>query len=169
MDRSGSSARSPRLRGRTTVQDGGGVRPLHPPDGAAPGRQQGLPLGRRERGPGKPHTGGGEGVVAPFAGQAVTPVPSGLIHDWVGSVFLPGVTLERTLAMVRDYDHHKDVYQPEVIDSRVISHNGNDFHIYLRLLKKKVITVVLSSEHDVKYTPLDKTRWRSVSRTTRIA
>jgi hypothetical protein len=111
----------------------------------------------------------GEVVVEPFAGQAVIPVPSGLIHDWVGSVFLPGVTLERTLAMVRDYDHHKDVYQPEVVDSRVISHTGNDFHIYLRLLKKKVITVVLSSEHDVKYTPLDKTRWRSVSRTTRIA
>ena len=111
----------------------------------------------------------GEVVVEPFTGQAVMPVPSGLVHDWVGSVFLPGVTLERTLAMVRDYDHHKDVYQPEVIDSRVISHTGNDFHIYLRLLKKKVITVVLASEHDVKYTPLDKTRWRSVSRTTRIA
>jgi hypothetical protein len=71
--------------------------------------------------------------------------------------------------MGRDYDHHKDVYQPEVIDSRVISHTGNDFHIYLRLLKKKVITVVLNSEHEVKYTPLDKTRWRSVSRTTKIA
>jgi hypothetical protein len=111
----------------------------------------------------------GEVVVEPFRGKAVTPVPSGLVHDWVGSVFLPGVTLERTLAMVRDYDHHKDVYQPEVIDSRVISHTGNDFHIYLRLLKKKVITVVLNSEHDVKYTPVDKTRWRSVSRTTKIA
>ena len=41
--------------------------------------------------------------------------------------------------------------------------------LYLRLLKKKVITVVLASEHDVKYTPQDKTRWRSVSRTTKIA
>ena len=71
--------------------------------------------------------------------------------------------------MVQDYDHHKDVYKPEVIDSRLLSHNGNDFHIYLRLLKKKVITVVLNSEHDVKYTQLDKTRWRSVSRTTKIA
>jgi len=28
---------------------------------------------------------------------------------------------------------------------------------------------VLDSEHEVKYTPLDKTRWRSVSRTTKIA
>src|ERR1035441_4216210 len=99
----------------------------------------------------------GEVVVEPFTGHGVV------------RLSLPGVTLERTLAMVRDYDHHKDVYRPEVIDSRVLSHTGNDFHIYLRLLKKKVITVVLSSEHDVKYSPLDKTRWRSVSRTTRIA
>ena len=104
----------------------------------------------------------GEVVVEPFGGKAVTPVPNGLIHDWVGSVFIPGATLERTLAMVQDYDRHKDVFKPEVIDSRVISRSGNDFHIYLRLLKKKVITVVLSSEHDVKYTPVDKTRWRSV-------
>ena len=93
----------------------------------------------------------------PFHTKAVTPVPGGLIHDWVGSIFIPGVTLERTLAMVQDYDHHKDVYKPEVIDSRLLSHDGNDFHIYLRLLKKKVITVVLSTEHDVKYTPVDKT------------
>jgi hypothetical protein len=71
--------------------------------------------------------------------------------------------------MVQDYNRHKDVYKPEVIDSRVISHTGNDFHIYLRLLKKKVITVVLNSEHEVTYTPIDKTRWRSVSRTTKIA
>jgi hypothetical protein len=111
----------------------------------------------------------GEVVVEPFRGKPVTEVSDGLVHDWVGSVFIPGATLERTLAMVRDYDHHKDVYKPEVVDSRVISHTGNDFHIYLRLLKKKVITVVLDSEHDVKYTPLDKTRWRSVSRTTKIA
>lgn len=111
----------------------------------------------------------GEVLVEPFLRKPVTPVPSGLVHDWVGSVFIPGATLERTLAMVRDYDRHKDVYKPEVIDSRVLSHTGNDFHIYLRLLKKKVITVVLASEHDVKYTPLDKNRWSSVSRTTRIA
>ena len=111
----------------------------------------------------------GEVAVEPFRGKAVFEVPGGLVHDWVGSVFIPGATLQRTLAMVQDYDHHKDVYQPDVIDSRLISHTGDDFHIYLRLLKKKVITVVLSSEHDAKYTRLDKTRWRSVSRTTKIA
>lgn len=110
----------------------------------------------------------GEVMVEPFRTKAVTPVPSGLVHDWVGSVFIPGTTLDKTLAMVQDYDHHKDVYQPEVIGSRLMSHTGNEYHIYLRLLKKKVITVVLNSEHEVKYTRVDKTRWRSVSRTTKI-
>jgi hypothetical protein len=111
----------------------------------------------------------GEILVLPFRAKPVIEVPDGLLHDWVGCVFIPGASLERTLAMVQDYDRHKDVYKPDVIDSRLISHTGNDFHIYLRLLKKKVITVVLATEHDVKYTPLDKTRWRSASRTTKIA
>ena len=61
------------------------------------------------------------------------------------------------------------IYKPEVVGSRVISHNGNDYRIFLRLLKKKVITVVLNSEHEVKYIPIDKARWRSVSRTTKIS
>jgi len=111
----------------------------------------------------------GEVAVEPFRAKTVIPVPNGLIHDWVGSVFIPGATLERTLAMVQDYDRHKDVYKPEVIDSRLVSRTGNEFHIFLRLLKKKVITVVLNSDHDVKYIPVDKTRWRSISRTTKIA
>jgi hypothetical protein len=71
--------------------------------------------------------------------------------------------------MVQDYDRHKDLFQPEVVDSRVLSRHENDFKIYLRLLKKKVITVVLNTEHEVTYTPLGKTRARSVSRSTRIA
>jgi len=112
---------------------------------------------------------GGEILVEPVHAKAVNPVTGGLVHDWVGSVFIPGATLERTLAMVQDYDRHKDVYKPEVIGSRILSHTGNDYRIFLRLLKKKVITVVLNSEHDVKYTPIDKTRWRSVSRTTKIS
>ena len=93
----------------------------------------------------------------------------GLVHDWSGCVFIPGATLERTLALVQDYDHHKDVYRPEVIDSKLLSRNGGDFRIYLRLLKKKVITVVLSTEHEVHYTKVDATRVNSRSYTTKIA
>jgi hypothetical protein len=112
---------------------------------------------------------GGEVVVEPSGAKPEIGVPSGLIHDWVGAVFLPGVTLEKTLALVRDYDHHKQYYQPEVADSRVLARNGNDYRIYLRLLKKQVLTVVLDTEHDVHYEQVDARRWRSSSRSTRIS
>jgi len=109
-------------------------------------------------------------VVAQFwAGRGPVKVPSGLIHDWVSAVSIPGATLESTLALIQDYDNHKNIYQPEVIASRLISHHGNDFQIYLRLLKKKVITVVLDTDHEVHYRSLDRSRCLCRSYTTRIA
>jgi hypothetical protein len=110
----------------------------------------------------------GQALAVSLTGKNPLPVPDGLIHDWVGAVFIPGATLEETLRMVEDYNHHKDIYKPEVIESKLISHNGNDFKIQLRLLKKKVITVVLETDFDVRYTPVDKLRWYSRSYSTRI-
>jgi len=108
-------------------------------------------------------------VVQPAGAKSEVAVPHGLVHDWVGSVFISGATVERAVALVQDYDRHKQYYKPEVVDSRIVSHNGNDFRIYYRLLKKKVITVVLNTEHEVHYTQVDPKKWRSVSRTTKIA
>ena len=111
----------------------------------------------------------GEVIVAPFHAKPESKVPDGLIHDWVGTIFIPGVTLERVLSMVQDYDHHKDVYKPDVIDSKLLARDGNTFRIYLRVLKKKVITVVENTEHEVKYSRVDANKWKSVSRTTKVA
>jgi hypothetical protein len=109
-------------------------------------------------------------VVAEFwAGKGSIKVAKGLIHDWVGAAALPGQTVEKVLTLVQDYNHHKDVYRPEVMDSKLISRHGDDFQIYLRLLKKKIITVVLDTEHEVHYCSLDPSRWTCRSYTTRIA
>lgn len=109
-------------------------------------------------------------VVAQFwSGDGPAKVPHGLIHDWIGAAFIPGTTIPDTLALIQDYDNHKNIYKPEVIDSRLISRHADDFQIYLRLLKKKILTVVLDTEHDVHYRSLDRTRWVCRSYTTRIA
>ena len=96
-------------------------------------------------------------------------ITNGLIHDWIGAVSIPATTIEKTLALVQDYDNHKNIYKPEVMDSRLISHHGNDFTIYLRLLKKKIITVVLDTCHDVHYQRVHDDRWFLRSYTTSIA
>jgi len=104
-----------------------------------------------------------------WKGRAPVSVPSGLIHDWVGAASIPATTVKETLALIQDYDNHKSVYKPEVIASRVLSHHDNDFQIYLRLLKKKIVTVVLDTDHAVHYHSLDSSHWFCRSRTTRVA
>jgi hypothetical protein len=98
----------------------------------------------------------------------VIEITDGLIHDWVGALFVPGVTLAATIEHVEDYDHSR-THHREVMESRIISRHGNEFLVNMRLIKKKVITVVLDSEHDIHYFPIDATHWRSQSRTVKIA
>ena len=95
--------------------------------------------------------------------------PSGLIHHWLGVIFIPGVTLEQTLRILQDYDHHASYYKPEVERAKILEHHGNDFRVFLRFHRKKVITVVLDTEHEIHYSPIDATHAHSRSRTTRIA
>jgi hypothetical protein len=109
-------------------------------------------------------------VIAQFwSGDAPAKVPEGLIHDWIGAALIPDASLADTLSLIQDYDSHKNVYRPEVIGSRLLSRTGDHFQIYLRILKKKVITVVLDTEHDAHYSSVDPSRWECRSRSTRIA
>lgn len=110
----------------------------------------------------------GQVTVSPLIGQGDGPLAGALVHDWIGAVFVPGATLAETLASVQDYNRNKITHRPEVIDSKLLAHNGNDFRIYLRLMKKKVITVVLDTEHDVRYFPVDATFCHSRSYSTKI-
>ena len=95
-------------------------------------------------------------------------IPGGLIHHWIGSVFIPGASLAQTLAFEEDYAHHEQYFRPDVVRSKLLRQDGQDFLIELRLYKKKVITTVLDTEHEVHYTILDSTRATSRSQTTRI-
>lgn len=107
-------------------------------------------------------------VVAPLEKGAPQEITGGLIHHWIGAVFVPGASLAQALALLEDYDRHARVYAPEVAASKLLSRSGHDFRVYYRLRKKKVLTVVLDTEHEVRYTRLDDKRWRSRSCSTRI-
>lgn len=96
-------------------------------------------------------------------------IPGGLIHDWSGIIFVPGVSLAEVLATLQDYDRDQEYYQPEVIQSRLITHSGNEFHVSLRLKRTQIITVVLDTEYDIRYLQIDSNRTFARSHSTRIA
>jgi len=95
--------------------------------------------------------------------------PDGIIHHWMGTIFIPGVTLPQLLKLLQDYDRHATYYAPEVTASKLQARDGDTFQIFLRFRRKKVITVVLNTQHTVQYTTLSPTRAMSRSVSTRIA
>ena len=84
--------------------------------------------------------------------------PGALIHHWVGTIFIPGVSLAQVLAVVQDYDRHAEYYKPEVVQSKMVEHTGDDFKVHYRLRKKKIITIILDTDYDVHRHSLDAAR-----------
>jgi hypothetical protein len=92
-----------------------------------------------------------------------------MIHHWIGTIFIPGVTLQQVLSVVQDYDRHAQDYAPEVTQSKTLEHKGGDFKIFYRLRKKKILTIILDAEFDVHHHMLSPSREYSDSFSTRIA
>jgi hypothetical protein len=94
-------------------------------------------------------------------------IEGGLINHWRGTVFVPGVTLDRVLSVLQEpqTDKHK---QEDVLASRVISRNGDSQKVYLRLRRTKFVTVVYDTEYDVDYKRLAPDRALSNSISSKI-
>jgi hypothetical protein len=95
--------------------------------------------------------------------------PGGMIHHWAGVVWIPGAKLPEVLQVLQDYDHHAQIYAPDVEQSKIESRDGGHFVVFLRFRRHKVITVVLNTKHDVRYFRDSETRAHSRSSAVRIA
>ncbi len=116
----------------------------------------------------------GEIVVAPAGAHNPVHVPSGLIHDWVGAVFIPRVSAADVLKVVRDYTHYVDLYQPDVADSRTVLlgdlANGDAQDRFSLTLIDKAISfkTAFEADYEAHYVRLDDRRMFSIARSTRV-
>jgi hypothetical protein len=95
-------------------------------------------------------------------------VPGGLIHHWIGTAFVPGATLAQTLAFMQDYDHKVEYFKPDIVRSKILKHEGDDYFVLLRFYQKKIITTVIDTDQEVHYHVVDKTHAWSRSNATRV-
>src|ERR1051326_3640962 len=94
-------------------------------------------------------------------------VEDGLIHHWLGAIFIPGTGLDKVLSWIQDYDAHQRHFT-DVERSRLIRRNGDTFEVYLRFVRKKIVSVRYDTYHTVVYRREDATPASSRSTATRI-
>jgi hypothetical protein len=111
----------------------------------------------------------GEVIVDRVRADVSTDVPDGLLHHWVGTIFIPGVHVGDAVALLQDYDRHSTIFRPNVVQSKTLERRGDTFRVFLRFYMKKVIAVTLNSEHEARFTTAGSDRAYSAIHSTRIA
>jgi putative flippase GtrA len=76
-------------------------------------------------------------------------VPGGTIHDWRGSTLIPGITVD---ALVRALMYPgTPPPQEDVLESRVLGRSGDSLRVYLKLIRRTIMTVTYDTEHEVTF------------------
>src|SRR5258708_28844361 len=72
-------------------------------------------------------------------------VPGGLVHHWMGAMFIPNATIADLKAAVQGYENFKTYYKTEVTESKQIAHTGDADDGFLRLYQQLLRTVLLNT------------------------
>ena len=92
-------------------------------------------------------------------------IAGGHVWDWIATVFVPGVNLDRTIRMLQDYDHRWQYFTDTMSSSRLLCRTGDDhFRSAMRMKEPSVIDV----ESDVVWEKVDAHRWRCRSYSTSV-
>jgi hypothetical protein len=111
----------------------------------------------------------GEIVAAPMNAKSPRAVPHGVIHDWIGAIFIPEVSIRDVLAVIQDYDRYAEYYGPTIRYAKLLNRNGNHESFRVRYVRKALfVTAVLDVEYEAQCYRIDEHRWYSVARSTSV-
>ena len=111
----------------------------------------------------------GQIVVSPAAAHVPKKVPSGLIHDWIGTAFLANTTIKDVVAIIRDYPKYREVYAPHVLESRVISTGETvDLFSIVPMNRSALSKTALDCDYETTFVRVDSRRMYSITQAKRI-
>ena len=115
------------------------------------------------------HVRQGEILISPAREASPRKVHDGLIHDWIGAIFIPGVRINDVFAVVHDYSRYKDFYKPTVIESKLVGRTGEDYEFSIVGLKSVLFEkIVLEGQFESHCSQLDGRRRYCISYSTRV-
>jgi len=111
----------------------------------------------------------GEILISPMGEASPQKVHDGLIHDWIGAIFIPSVRIDDVFAVVHDYNRYKDFYKPTVIESKLLGRTGEEYEFSMLGLKRVFFEkVVYESQFESRCSQLDGRRRYCISYSTRV-
>jgi hypothetical protein len=111
----------------------------------------------------------GEQIIEKVTPSAGSDLPGAMLHHWRGTAFAPGATAADFERLMKDFEAYPKVYEPQVTNARITTHQDDDFQVEMRTRQKHVITVVMNMELDVTFGRLDEQHGYSLSRSTQIS
>ncbi|MGA3100964.1 MAG: hypothetical protein ABSD61_03785 [Terracidiphilus sp.] len=74
-------------------------------------------------------------------------VPQGLIHDWLGIMFVPNVSLDQVTQVLSSYDRYSEIYKPLIRKTSVIERAGDTVKLKV-VAAQKAFSVTAAVEID---------------------
>jgi hypothetical protein len=65
-------------------------------------------------------------VISPVGNSHLLSIPHGLIHHWIGAVFVRGTTIQDLSAVVGDYGRCSEMYRPTLIKAELLDSTGDE-------------------------------------------
>jgi hypothetical protein len=111
----------------------------------------------------------GQIVISPLGNSHPLVVPHGLIHHWIGAIFIPGATIEDLTAVVNDYNKYNEIYRPTLIKAELIdsADNGQKFSI-LWVQRVLLVTAAFYTELKSNYVALNSRQGYMTFSTVRV-
>ncbi len=103
------------------------------------------------------------------AGHDLQKVPHGLIHHWIGAMFIPNTTLDEVTRVLHDYDGYADFYRPIVMKSKIIDRTDDCEKVTLLMTQKAFsVTAAAQMDDEIYVTKLDVNRMYILSTSVRV-
>jgi hypothetical protein len=110
----------------------------------------------------------GEPSMERLTPEAGASLPGTLLHHWRGTAFALGATAADFERLLRDFDAYPKRFAPQVLEAKVIAHDGDRVQAWMRIEQRHAITVTMEATYDVEFGELDARHGYCNSRSTRI-
>jgi hypothetical protein len=104
-------------------------------------------------------------LTVPGNGTNPHKIAGAMVYDWIGTVFVPGATVDQTVRMLQDYDHRSEYFRGVIAASKLNCRTGGErFGFSMRLKEPAVV----DTDSDVVWERVDARHWRCRSYSTKV-